>query len=120
MSATLRRLDSKRVETLAGTGALLSAFALSVVSFQDILLFSRQHVRLASGTSDQEGLLIYAHGELTMVLVRLDDWSHGRNRGHWLVKAAFGDCSDAGPGLFNSPESAEEWAHRRHALLHAM
>jgi hypothetical protein len=83
-------------------------------------LFSRQHVRLASGTSDQEGLLIYAHGELAMVLVRLDDWSHGRNRGHWLVKAAFGDCSDAGPGLFNSPESAEEWAHRRHALLHAM
>jgi hypothetical protein len=91
-----------------------------VLSSQDGRLFSRQNVRLASGTSDQEGLLIYASGELMVVLVRLDDWSHGKNTGRWLVKAAFGECSDAGPGLFDSPDDVEGWIQKRHSLLHAL
>jgi hypothetical protein len=80
-------------------------------------LFSRQHVRLATGTDDHEGYLIYAHGDLTLVLMRLDHWSHGKIRGQWLVKVAFGCCSDGGPGLFETLEAAESWIERRYSLL---
>ena len=53
-------------------------------------LFSRQHVRLATGTADNEGQLIYAHGDLVLVLAKLEHWSHGKMRGQRLVKVAFG------------------------------
>jgi hypothetical protein len=79
-------------------------------------LFSRQHVRLATGTADNEGHLLYAHGDLVLVLARLDHWSHGKMRGNWLVKVAFGCCSDGGPGLFETLDAAEAWIARRYSL----
>ena len=80
-------------------------------------LFSRQNVRLATGTADNEGILIYTHGDLTLVLARLEHWSNGKQRGQWLVKTAFGCCSDGGAGLFESPDAAEEWIARRYSVL---
>lgn len=81
-------------------------------------LLSRQHVRFATGTADSEGLLLYANGELILILARLDDWSHGKQRGRWIAKAAFGVCSDAGPGVFDTPETAEDWIRARLHLAH--
>ena len=81
-------------------------------------MFSRQQVRFTTGTADNDGVLIYLEGELALVLVRLEDWSHGHSRGRWLVKAAFGPYSDGGPGLFDGPERAEEWITNQQALLH--
>jgi len=85
--------------------------------FQESFLFSRQQVRFTTGTADNDGVLIYMHGELALFLVRLEDWSHGQSRGRWLVKAGFGSYSDGGTGLFDSPERAEEWIAYRHGLL---
>ena len=75
--------------------------------------FSRQHVYLATGTPDTNGQLIYADGQLVAVLVQLEGWSHGDLRGRWHLKAAFGSCSDGGPGLFDNLEHAEDWIYKR-------
>lgn len=61
--------------------------------------------------------MIYANGDLTLVLVKLEHWSHGKMRGQWLVKLAFGCCSDGGPGLFDSLDAAEGWIARRYSLV---
>lgn len=74
---------------------------------------TRHHVHLGTGTADRDAELIYADGELMVVALLLADWSHGKLRGRWLVKASFGRCSDGGPGSFDSVKGVEEWVRRR-------
>ena len=73
----------------------------------------RQHVRIATGSSDEDGVLLFADGRLVAIVVRLSDPSHGNMRGHWYLEWAFGDsyCAPC-PEPFPDVEAAEEWLIR--------
>jgi hypothetical protein len=51
---------------------------------------SAYRVRVNTGSSDEEALLLFVDRRLTACLVRLDDRCHGELRGKWFVESAFG------------------------------
>lgn len=70
--------------------------------------------RVNTGTSDEDGFLIYANGKLTGILVRLDDNCHEPEmRARWFLEAAFGPLSTTGAVHFKDPAEAAEWVTRR-------
>ena len=72
-----------------------------------------QPVRVATGSDDEEGILVQADGRLVAVLVRLSGEEHGDLRGAWFLEAGFGRCDAANPPVFPSLDAAQDWIERR-------
>lgn len=69
-----------------------------------------QPVRVATGSEDEEGQLVFVNDSLVALLVRLSDL-HGEDVGKWVVEASFGvlvPCEPHGQ-LFKSLEEAQAW-----------
>jgi hypothetical protein len=73
-------------------------------------LISRQHVRIATGSSDERGVLFFANGRLIAIIVCLSEPSHGSMTGRWFLEVRFGDLFSArAPETFSDIDTAEEW-----------
>jgi hypothetical protein len=77
-------------------------------------VISRQQVRIATGSSDEEGCLLFADGHLVAVIVRLSEPSHGKLRGCWFLECGFGPWySTPSPEPFADIGAAEQWLAER-------
>lgn len=73
-------------------------------------VITRQHIRIATGSSDEDGFLLFADGRLVAIFVRLSDPSHGEMRGRWFLECGFGDWYSARvPEPFTTVDAAEQW-----------
>jgi len=70
--------------------------------------YKLQSVRLRTGTTDQDGRLVFINDELTAVIVLLAGEDHAQERGLWSMEADF-RVSGSRPPLFNSPYDAVAW-----------
>ncbi|MCJ2054999.1 hypothetical protein MKL09_00280 [Methylobacterium sp. J-048] len=70
-----------------------------------------QPVRVATGSEDGDGQLVFAGGFLVAVLVRLSD-QHGADVGLWFLEAGFGVTSVARAPLFLDLDAAQDWIER--------
>jgi len=77
-----------------------------------ITTYKLQSVRLRTGTTDQDGRLVFINDELTAVIVLLAGEDHAQERGLWSMEADF-RVSGSRPPLFNSPYDAVAWLLRR-------
>ena len=68
-----------------------------------------QPTRVATGSMDEEGLLVLADERLVAVLVRLSGEEHGELIGAWFLEAGFGQCASIQPPTFTTLEEAETW-----------
>ncbi|GLK68400.1 hypothetical protein GCM10008179_20380 [Hansschlegelia plantiphila] len=68
-----------------------------------------QPIKVATGSSDEEGRLVLLDGRLIAVIVRLDDEAHGAARGQWSLEAGFNGVDSVKPPLFANLQSAERW-----------
>jgi len=73
-----------------------------------------QPAKIATGSPDHDGFLVFADDVLVAVFVRLEDEAHGDLRGHWFLEAGFGRCnlSPQHPA-FGSPSEAQNWVLNR-------
>ena len=70
--------------------------------------------RVATGSHDEDGLLIFADDRLAAVLVRLDDDCHDDEiRGHWFAEAAFGPLESGAGTCFDSIDDVRRWVLNR-------
>jgi hypothetical protein len=79
-------------------------------------LITRQNVRIATGSSDEHGVLFFANDSLVAIIVCLSEPSHGHMKGRWFLEARFGTLSYArAPETFGDVDAAEQWliAHVR-------
>jgi len=53
-------------------------------------IITRQKVRIATGSADEDGWLLFADGSLVAVLVHLSEPSHGALRGTWFIEWGVG------------------------------
>ena len=67
-----------------------------------------QAVRLATGSRDEEGELVFVDGCLVAVLVRLSD-EHDEEAGMWFLEAGFGRVDHPHPPKFVDLEEAQAW-----------
>ena len=74
-----------------------------------------QPVKVLVDGHDSEGKLIFADGQLSAVIVRLDGEAHTPDhKGHWHMEAGFGKCdARVAPPTFGTPEEAGAWVRRR-------
>jgi hypothetical protein len=72
-----------------------------------------QPVRVATGSDDEEGVLVQADGRLVAVLVRLSGEEHGGLKGAWFLEAGFGACAAVNPPVFPSLDAAQDWIERQ-------
>jgi hypothetical protein len=73
-------------------------------------LITRQDVRIATGSSDEHGVLFFANGHLVAIIVCLTEPSHGSMAGRWFLEARFGILSYArAPETFCDIDAAEAW-----------
>jgi hypothetical protein len=72
-----------------------------------------QPVKVATGSADEEGRLVFHHGKLIAVLVRLDDANHGPALGQWSLEAGFNGVDSVKPPLFANLTAAERWLDRQ-------
>lgn len=72
-----------------------------------------QPVKVATGSADEEGRLVFHHGKLIAVLVRLDDANHGPALGQWSLEAGFNGVDSVKPPLFANLTAAERWLGRQ-------
>lgn len=70
-------------------------------------------VKVATGSADEEGRLVFHDGRLIAVLVRLDDADHGPAIGQWSLEAGFNGVDSAKPPLFANLTAAERWIERQ-------
>lgn len=68
-----------------------------------------QNVKVATGSDDEDGRLVFVNGRLVAVLVRLDDHSHGVAQGQWSLEAGFNGVDSVKPPLFANLDAAERW-----------
>ena len=73
---------------------------------------TRQPIRVATRSADQEGCLILADGNLVAVVVRLAEELHGTLKGAWFLEASFG-AADTPPPSFPDIDAAEAWLARQ-------
>lgn len=76
------------------------------------MFLSRHRVRVATGSEDEEGVLVTVDGRLIAVLVRMDADYHAEQRGWWHQEAGFGAC-DARPAAFPTLDDALRWIASR-------
>ncbi|MFH6784219.1 MULTISPECIES: hypothetical protein [Methylobacterium] len=67
-----------------------------------------QPVRVRTGSEDEQGLLVFADGILSAVLVCLSD-AHGDDAGLWFLEAGFGTLASPQPGKFADLDAAQAW-----------
>ena len=73
-------------------------------------MITRQLVRVATGSSDDEGCLLYANGTLVAMLVKLSDPTHGKLLGTWFTEWGFGNSYPRGKApVFDNIDAAERW-----------
>lgn len=72
-----------------------------------------QPVKVATGSADEEGRLVFHDGKLIAVLVRLDDANHGPALGQWSLEAGFNGVDSVKPPLFANLTAAERWLDRQ-------
>lgn len=72
-----------------------------------------QPVKVATGSADEEGRLVFHEGKLIAVLVRLDDANHGPALGQWSLEAGFNGVDSVKPPLFANLTAAERWLDRQ-------
>lgn len=69
-----------------------------------------QPVQVLIDGHDSEGRLIFANGQLTAVIVRLDGEAHSPDhKGRWHLEAGFGKCNVNQGLLFVVLEAAGGW-----------
>lgn len=66
-------------------------------------------IAVHTGSGDEDGRLVLAHGRLVAVLVRLGDASHAGIIGFWFLEAGFGPCARAQGCMFRNLDIAEDW-----------
>ena len=71
-----------------------------------------QPVRVATGSDDQEGQLVFADDFLVAALVRLSD-QHGDDAGKWFLEAGFGRVDPIIQPLFDDLNEAQCWIAER-------
>jgi hypothetical protein len=70
-------------------------------------------IRVETGSTDEEGMLVLTNGGLAGVLVRLSSAIHeGDVAGRWFLEAAFGRHDPRAPA-FDTLESADRWFRER-------
>ena len=74
-----------------------------------------QPVRIATGSQDEEGELVFADGRLVAVLVHLSD-EHEDEAGKWFLEAGFGRVSQPNPPTFSNLDEAQAWIQRQLTL----
>jgi hypothetical protein len=67
-----------------------------------------QPVRVATGSPDIAGQLVFTDGFLVAVLVQLSD-EHEDTNGMWFLEAGFGLVSTATPPTFTDLDAAQAW-----------
>lgn len=68
-----------------------------------------QPVKVATGSADEDGRLVFHDRKLIAILVRLDDPDHGPAVGQWSLEAGFNGVDSAKPPLFANLTAAERW-----------
>jgi hypothetical protein len=77
------------------------------------LNFTYQPIRVLIDGHDSEGRLIFADGQLSAVIVRLDGPAHNpEHKGRWNLEAGFGKCDVRDAPLFKTPEEAGAWVEQ--------
>lgn len=71
-----------------------------------------QPVHVNTGSSDQEGVLVFAAEQLVAVLVRLSEQHDGAS-GQWYLEHGFGWLDDPAEHTFPSLTVAREWIQDR-------
>ena len=69
-------------------------------------------VHIQTGSSDEEGRLVFADGRLVAVLVRLSD-QHGDVAGHWYYEHGFGPFNGPAHPTFPPLEAAQNYIEQR-------
>ena len=65
-------------------------------------------VRIATGSEDEDGCLVFNDDRLIAVLVRLSDL-HGDAEGKWFLEAAFGRLDPTARPSFDTLDAAKLW-----------
>ena len=71
-----------------------------------------QPARIATFQTGEQGLLVWADGQLMAVLVHLSD-AYGENAGKWHLEAAFGRVAHPSAGIFADLDKAQAWIEER-------
>src|ERR1700710_33832 len=74
-----------------------------------------QPVKVAKGSDDADGQLVFADGSLVAVLVRLSD-QHENDAGKWFLETGFGPVDPVCPPLFADLNEAQAWISEQHRL----
>ena len=73
-----------------------------------------QPTKVATTSTDEDGLLIYAGEHLVAVIVRLEARVHGdRYAGKWNLEATFGALPFPPDEVFDDLDHAQEWVSAR-------
>lgn len=71
-----------------------------------------QPVKVATGSADQEGQLVFKDEFLVAVLVSLSD-DHEDDAGKWFLEAGFGWISEPVAAVFLDLDTAQQWIEAR-------
>lgn len=72
-------------------------------------LTSAFQMKIRTDSSDENGILLLAGGQLVAILVELADESHGEERGKWAIEATFGVDGRRHPSSFATAADAADW-----------
>ena len=73
-----------------------------------------QPTKVATTSTDEDGILIYAGEHLVAVIVRLEERVHGdRYAGKWNLEATFGTLPFPPDQVFDDIDHAQEWIRTR-------
>ena len=73
-----------------------------------------QPVKVATTSTDENGLLVYEGDHLVAVIVRLEEHVHGvRYAGKWNLEATFGTLPYPPDQVFDDIDHAQEWISAR-------
>ncbi len=72
-----------------------------------------QPVKVATGSPDEDGRLVFAGGELVAVLVELSQELHRDLGGCWFVEAGFGPCAEIEAQVFRDLDAVTRTIRQR-------
>ena len=76
-----------------------------------------QPVRVATGSADEKGCLVFDQGQrLIALLVQLSE-EHEGEAGHWFFEVGFGPMDGPDHPTFLDLDAAQEWITRRMAKV---
>ena len=77
------------------------------------MILALEHVRVATGSSDEHGRLVLADGRLVAVLVHLSGEHYKDFAGRWFLEAGFGQLDGPEHPTFVDLDAAQDWIGRR-------